>query len=313
MAKDMYQKRRERKENKKQKINNNESLHKTLINWYPGHMAKAKREMKEKINLVDLVFEVIDARMPISSRVLDLDEVVEKKPRILVVTKYDLCDRVKTDLILDKYRELGMKIVPVDLMTGENVSKLVTSCLEEAKILNEKRKVKGMKPRNIRVLVVGAPNVGKSTLINRLVGRKAVQVGNRPGVTKQINWIRIHKEIELLDSPGILWPKLENQEHAFHLACFSSIREEILPLEEVAQFILRKIEKLYPGRLKERYGIKTLDLENNIEDTYRYIAEKRGTLQKGGLPDYDKVYHLILKDLQDGLLGRVTFDDESVF
>lgn len=280
---------------------------KTNINWYPGHMAKTRREIKEKIDLIDIIYEVIDARMPISSKIVDIDDLVKNKPRILIVTKYDLCDQVETDKILDNYKELGYTVIPVDLANGKNVNKIITASETLLKSMNEQRKNKGLKPRNIRALVIGAPNVGKSTLINRLVGKKAVSIGDKPGVTKNLGWIRIHKDIDLLDSPGILWPKLENQYQASILASLSSIKEEILDEQELAIFILKIMNDLYPEKLYERYKLDNIDFEN-VEKTLEKIAIKRGALKKGGIADLQKVYYIIIRDLKEGNFGCVTLD-----
>lgn len=280
---------------------------KTNINWYPGHMAKTRREIKEKIDLIDIVYEVIDARMPISSKIVDIDDLVKNKPRILIVTKYDLCDQVETDKILNNYRNLGYVVIPVDLVNGKNTNKIIIESEKLLNDMNEQRKSKGLKPRNIRALVIGTPNVGKSTLINRLVGKKAVTIGDKPGVTKNLGWIRIHKNIDLLDSPGILWPKLENQYQASILASLSSIKEEILDEQELAIFVLKIMNKLYPDKLLQRYQIENIDFEN-IESVIEKIAIKRGALKKGGLADYQKVYYIIIRDLKEGNFGSVTLD-----
>ncbi|MBQ2639383.1 MAG: ribosome biogenesis GTPase YlqF [Bacilli bacterium] len=279
---------------------------KTNINWYPGHMAKTKREISEKLNLVDIVYEVIDARMPISSKIVDIDNLIKDKPRILIMTKYDLCDKEETNKFIDYYEEKGYKVIPVDLMSGLNVKKIIEESKKVLKEENDKRIFKGLKPRSIRALIIGVPNAGKSTLINRLVGKKSAGVGNKPGFTKSLSWIRINKDIELLDTPGILWPKIENQDNAKTLAALSSIKEEILDNGMIATFILQKLNELYPDRLKERYGIEELD-EDFIE-TYDLIASKRGALTKGGVADYDKVSNIIIKDLKSGYFGNVTFD-----
>lgn len=280
---------------------------KTNINWYPGHMAKTRREIKEKIDLIDIIYEVIDARMPISSKVIDIDELVKNKPRLLIVTKYDLCDIEKTNKILATYKEKGYIVITVDLTSGKNVNQIITESEKLLKEMNEKRKEKGLKPRNIRALVVGSPNVGKSTLINRLVGKKVTSTGDKPGVTKNLGWIRIHKDIDLLDSPGILWPKLENQHQASILASLSSIKEEILISQDLALFILKIMNDLYPNKLKERYKLDNIDFDD-IEKTLGEIAKRRGALQKGGTIDYEKVYNIIIRDLKDGSLGKITLD-----
>ena len=276
---------------------------KTNINWFPGHMAKTKREIGEKLNLIDIVYEVIDARMPISSKIVDIDDLIKDKPKILVVTKYDLCDKEETDKILSIYKDYV--VVPVDLMNG-NVNNLLNETNRIMDTINNERINKGMNKRAARVLIVGVPNVGKSTLINRLVGKKSAGVANTPGFTKNLSWIRVNKDIELLDSPGILWPKIENQESAHILAAFSSIKEDILNIDSIACFILKKLYELYPDRLLDRYGIEELD-EDFIE-AYEIIGKKRGALSKGGIVDYDKVSNIIVKDLKNGYFGKVTFD-----
>lgn len=302
---DMYQKRKMRQE--KKNSNQEEKLTKVGINWYPGHMAKTRREIKEKIDLIDIVFEVVDARMPISSKIVDIDTIIKNKPHILIMTKYDICDKVETDKIIENYKNQGYEVINVDLMSGKNVNKIIDKSKELLQEMNESRKQKGLKPRSIRALIVGSPNVGKSTLINRLVGKKVVSIGDRPGVTKNLGWVRIHKDIDLLDSPGILWPKLENQYQASILASLSSIKEEILDQQEIALFILKIMNQLYPERLKERYGLEEIDW-NNIENTLEKIAAKRGALMKGGIVDYDKVYSIIIRDLKDGNFGNITLD-----
>lgn len=278
---------------------------KTNINWFPGHMAKTKREIGEKLNLIDIVYEVIDARMPLSSKIVDIDELVKDKPRILVVTKYDLCDKVETNKILDWYKESGYYVVSLDLMNG-NCNELINKTKQIMNDINLYRVSKGMKERAARVLIVGAPNVGKSTLINRLVGRKSVGVGNTPGFTKSLSWIRVNKDIELLDSPGILWPKMEDQERAHILAALSSIKEEILNIDQIACFILKKLFELYPDRLNERYGLTELD--DDFIETYEIIGKRRGALSRGGIVDYEKVSNIIVRDLKNGYFGNITLD-----
>ena len=286
--------------------NKKEGVYKIGINWYPGHMAKTRREISEKLNLIDVVYEVIDARMPRSSKIVDIDDLIKNKPRLLIMTKYDLCDKNETNKFIKYYEELGYQVIPVDLMTGTNVSKIIDASEVVLEEENEKRKSKGLKSRNIRALILGIPNAGKSTLINRLVGKKSAGVGNKPGFTKSLSWIRIHKNIDLLDTPGILWPKIEDQEAAHILASFSSIKEEILNEDQIASFILRKLYELYPKALEERYGISELD--DDLIDAYDMIASRRGALTKGGVADYERVSRIILQDFKNGYFGPVTFD-----
>ena len=301
---DMYQKRKIRAEKKNN--DSQKSFSKVPISWYPGHMVKTKREISEKLNLIDIVYEVIDARMPISSKIVDIDDLIKNKKRILVMTKYDLCDKKETDKFIKYYEKKGYAVIPVDLTTGANVKKILEVSRELLKEEQEKRIAKGMRQRSIRALIVGVPNAGKSTLINRLVGRKSAGVGNKPGFTKSLSWIRINKDIELLDSPGILWPKIENQESAHILAALSSIKEEILNQDQIAVFILKKLYELYPELLKERYGITEID--DDLIDTYDLIAKKRGALTKGGVADYEKVSNIIIRDLKNNYFENITLD-----
>lgn len=287
--------------------NSDEKLTKVGINWYPGHMAKTKRLISENINLIDIVYEVIDARIPYSSKIRDIDTILKDKPKILVVTKMDLCDEGETNKFLDKYKKEGYIVVPVDLVSGRNVNEIINKTKELLKPLDEKRIAKGLKKRSYRALIVGIPNVGKSTLINRLVGKKATQVGNKPGVTKNLNWVRINNDIELLDSPGILWPRLDDNEVALNLASMSAIKEEILKLSDISIHILNKLNDHYSDKLKERYNIDSVNKEDYLE-TLDIIGQKRGCLLKGGIVDYDKVYSAIVRDIKDANIKGITFD-----
>lgn len=286
--------------------NEEKEFQKGSINWYPGHMAKTKREIREKINLIDIIYEVIDARMPISSKIKDIDDLIKDKPRILIMTKYDLCDKKETDKFISYYESLGYKVVPVDLANNKNVKEVLNLSESVSKELNDKRKSKGLKPRNLRALIIGIPNVGKSTLINRLVGKKAAGVGNKPGFTKSLSWIRINKDIDLLDSPGILWPKLEDQYEARILAIFSSIKEEILNKEDLALFAIDILTKLYKEKLESRYNIKV----DNITDIeiMEEIAKKRGCVTKGNITDYERVANIILNDIKNNAFKEITLD-----
>ena len=281
------------------------SFSKTSINWYPGHMAKTKREIGEKINLIDIVFEVIDARIPFSSKNNEINKMIGNKPRILVMTKADLCDEEITLKWKNFYEEQGYNVVLVDLIHDKNLNSILDLTNKLSRDVNEKRKAKGLKPRRVRILILGIPNVGKSTLINRLVGKKATNVGNRPGVTKNLEWIRVNENLELLDTPGILWPKLEGENLGLNLASMTAIKEEILNKEEVAIYIINTMLKKYPSQIINRYKLTKLD---DIVEILDEIGMKIGAVKNGEV-DYEKVYTIILKDLREGYLGYVTFDD----
>lgn len=277
---------------------------KTNINWYPGHMAKTKREIKENLQLIDVVYELLDARIPYSSKNKDIDELVKNKPKILIMTKTDLCDLEITKKWQQYYENMGYKVILTDLINNKNIKQIieVTSSLSDN--MNKKRLSLGMKPRKTRVLILGVPNVGKSTLINRLVGKKAAPTGDKPGITKKLNWIRINDKLELLDTPGILEPKLENKEVALNLAALTSIKEEVLDLEQVALHIIDKMLNLYPNTLKTRYNLTNTNTPLII---LNQIAKQKGAIKKGEV-DYEKVYKIILRDLKEGYLGNITFD-----
>lgn len=288
----------------------NEKFPKVRINWYPGHMAKTKRQIKENIDLIDIVYEVIDSRIPASSKNKDIDAMIKNKPRILIMTKYDLCDIENTKKWQKYYESLGYKVVLMDLINKPNLHPILDETTKLLKELNEKRRAKGLKERKARALILGIPNVGKSTLINRLVGKKATNVGNKPGITKTLEWIRINNQIELLDTPGILWPRLDNQTIALNLASMTAIKEEILDSEEVAIYIIKTMFKLYPQNIKERYNLNIDNYdeeETDIVDILDQIGKKIGAI-KNRETDYEKVYTTILKDLREGYLGKITFD-----
>lgn len=275
------------------------------INWYPGHMAKTKREITEKLDLIDIVYEVIDARIPLSSKNKDIDNLIKHKPRILIMTKIDLCDFEETKKWVKYYEALGYQVVPLDLINNPNVEPIFRKTNDLLKELNQKRIEKGLKERKARALILGIPNVGKSTLINRLVGKKATNVGNKPGITKKLEWIRINNQIELLDTPGILWPRLDDQVVAKNLAAMTAIKEEILDQEEIAIYIINTMLAKYPTNIKNRYNLKD---ETDIVDILDKIGLKIGAVRNKET-DYDKVYITILKDLREGNLGKVTFDN----
>jgi len=276
---------------------------KTNINWYPGHMAKTKREIKEKLDLIDVVFEVIDSRMPLSSRIIDLDDLINDKPRIIFATKYDLCDKSVTDKYLNEL-EKKYSVIRCNLKENSNLLKEVINKTESLiKNINEKRLEKGLAKRNYRALVVGVPNAGKSTLINRLAGRNTAKTGNMAGVTKNLTWIKLNKDLELLDTPGILWPKIESKIQALNLASLTSIKEEILDKEEIARYILEFLSNNYPQILLDKFKIEKYD-----DNSFDNIGRKRGCLMKGNVVDYEKVYTLVINDVKEGRIGKVTFD-----
>ena len=301
----MYQKRKMRAENKKE--DNQKSFPSVGINWYPGHMAKTKRQISEMLDLIDVIYEVVDARMPYSSKIKDIDSFTKNKPRILIMTKSDLCDLNETNKWKKYYEDNGYKVILLNLEGNANLKPLFSLTDEVMKDINEKRLAKGQKIRKCRVLIVGIPNVGKSTLINRLVNKKVVVTGNKPGVTKTLSWIRINDKIELLDSPGILWPKLDDYDASYNLASLTAIKEEILPIDKVVIHILKKLNDYYPNILKERYKIDKVDFDE-ITNTLDEIGKKRGCLIKGGEIDYDKVYSIILNDIKNGVIKGITFD-----
>ena len=228
---------------------------KTNINWYPGHMAKAKRLIEEKYSLIDIVYELVDARIPYSSKIKDIDSLLKDKPRILIMTKKDLCDLEVTNKWVKYYEEKGYKVLLINGTDKNEYKKIVDLTHEMMKDLQETRASKGIIKKEIRALVIGIPNVGKSTLINQLAQKKVASTGNMPGVTKSLVWLKTNSDILLLDTPGILWPKFEDQKIALNLASMTAIKSEILPVDEVAIHILNILDKYYPNILKMRYNI----------------------------------------------------------
>lgn len=282
-------------------------VNKSVINWFPGHMAKTKKQISELLPLIDIVYELIDARIPESSRISDIDSITKNKARIIIMTKSDLCDLEETKKWVKKYESEGYKVILANLQDNFDYKEVLVKTNEISEEINKKRQEKGLKPKEIRALVVGIPNVGKSTFINRLAGKKVANVGNRPGVTTNLVWLKTKLNILLLDTPGILWPKFENQEVALNLASFSAIRSEILDVDEVAIHILNKLSKYYPLILKSRYNLETF---NNLEtiEAYETISKKIGAIIKGGEVDYERVSNAILNDIKNELVKNITFD-----
>ena len=291
-------------------MNKEESFPKVSINWYPGHMAKTKRLIKEKYDLIDIVYEVIDSRIPYSSKIKDIDELLKNKPRILIMTKKDLCDLKETLKWKEYYEEQGYFVLMVDLTKNDSINELVTLTHEVMNDVQSKRKEQGMSEKQIRALVVGIPNVGKSTLINRMAGRKAAVVGNNPGVTKNLSWLKTKSNILLLDSPGILWPKLASEEVGLNLASMSAIPRDILPVDRVAVHILNKLNDFYPLFLKQRYNIEKMD-NDELENIYDIIGRKMGAIVSGDKIDYDRVSRTILEDIKNERIKGVTFDRKN--
>ncbi|MGG1311215.1 MULTISPECIES: ribosome biogenesis GTPase YlqF [Cohnella] len=282
------------------------------IQWFPGHMTRAKRQIEEKLKLIDVVFELLDARVPESSRNPMIDEIVGSKPRLLLLNKADLADAEATARWSEHFRALGREVLAIDANTGSGVRDIPGRVKVLLKEKIERQISKGMRPRPARALIVGIPNVGKSTLINRLAGRNAAVTGDRPGVTKGQQWIRTGGDLELLDTPGILWPKFEDPEVGFRLAATGAIKEEILPIEEVACFTLRWLTKAYREALAERYGLTELpeDLPDlaAAAEVLEEIGRRRGCVGSGGRIDYEKASGVLLRDLRSGKLGRITLE-----
>ena len=313
---DMYQKRKIRKENKKN--NTQENSTKSSFNWFPGHMAKTRRQIAEDLKMIDVVVEILDARIPMSSQNPDIRQITQNKKKIIVLNKYDLSDKNKTERWIEYFTQKGQKVVLADSLTGKGVNETVRQIQKVMEEDMQKMADKGRIGRKIRTMIVGIPNVGKSSFINRISKRTTAGVGNKPGVTKQKQWIRINEKIELLDTPGVLWPKFESEEVALHLCFTGSIKEEILDKLEIAYQLTKFLLENYRKKLCERYKLDEKYIENilrqdqpennNIYEIMLEIGKKRGCIMSGGRIDEEKTSRLILDEFKNGKLGKITIE-----
>ncbi|MDC3416413.1 ribosome biogenesis GTPase YlqF [Aquibacillus salsiterrae] len=279
------------------------------IQWFPGHMAKARREVQEKLKLVDFVIELVDARAPIASQNPMLHDVLQEKAKLMVLMKKDLADPVQTEAWINYFAKKGVPAVAVDVQDKQDIQQVITQAKELGKEKLEKLRKKGVRPRPSRAMIVGIPNVGKSTLINRLANKKIAKTGDRPGVTTAQQWIKVKKDFELLDTPGILWPKFEDEQVAYRLAAIGTIKDQLLHLDDIAVFIIGFIKENYPSILQSRY-----ELSNEMTDMleiFESIGKRRGCLESGGRVNMEKTAEVVIRDLRTGRLGRLTMEIPS--
>ena len=283
----------------------------TNLNWYPGHMTKAKRMMQEEIKLVDLVIELVDARIPLSSRNPDIDELGKNKSRIILLNKSDLADEEGNRSWTAYFKKQGVYVMEMNARTGAGIKAMHGLVQSACRVKIARDKKRGIQNRPVRAMVVGIPNVGKSTFINSFAGRACTKTGNKPGVTKGKQWIRLNKSLELLDTPGILWPKFSEQEVGMRLAYIGSMNDEILVIEELALDFIRHIAGRYSHVFEERYKIQypqAFTEEKAAVCVLEEIAESRKCYTKGGEPDYAKAASLLIEDFRSGRLGRITLE-----
>lgn len=275
------------------------------VQWYPGHMTKAKRQMQEDLKLIDLIIELVDARIPLSSRNPDIDELGKNKARLILLNKSDLADERYNEQWSAYFQKKGFYVVKVNAKSGAGLKSIQGAIQEACKAKIERDRRRGIKNRPIRAMVVGIPNVGKSTFINSYAGKACAKTGNKPGVTKGKQWIRLNKTLELLDTPGILWPKFEDQEVGKRLAFIGSIKDEILNLEELSLELLDYIRTNYPGLLNTRYGIEE---EGTPVSLLEAVADKRKCLIRGQEIDYAKAAGIVMEEFRNGKIGRITLE-----
>ena len=278
------------------------------IQWFPGHMTKAKRMMESQIKLVDVVVEMLDARIPRSSTNPMLIDVLGNKPKVIALNKTDMADNAKTELWMQKLKNSGLPVCKVDCATGKGVKQLISMIQVAAKPVLEKWLKKGVRNRPVRVMIVGIPNVGKSTLINRLVGRNKVVAADKPGVTRGQQWITIAKGLELLDTPGVLWPKFEDPEVGFCLAVTGAIKEDVFDREQATELLIERLMNRYPEDLKSKYAVQ-FEISDDVRAVLAKIATSRGCIKAGGVLDLDRVIQTVLRDFRSGRLGRFTLDE----
>ena len=300
------------------KEKNEKSYHKININWYPGHMAKTKRQIIEDLKLIDIVVEILDARIPVSSRNPDIEQYTKNKDKLIILNKYDLADEKQNKLWINYFKELNIEAVLVNSNSGEGINDAIKKIEEIYEINSHKYNNKGRIGKAIRVMIIGIPNVGKSSFINRITRKTSAQVGNRPGVTRQKQWVRINNNIELLDTPGVLWPKFENEEVALNLAFTGTIKDDVLETIEVGFNLLKVLVNKYRDMLVARYKIEEqeiqsilkLDIEENekILEIMNLIGKKRGVLKSGGEIDLEKTAKIILDDYRSGKIGKITLE-----
>ena len=294
------------------------SYHKININWYPGHMVKTKRQILEDLKLVDIVVELLDARIPVSSQNPDIKEIVGNKKRIVLLNKCDLADAKESQKWVKDFASKGVKAVLTDSNSGAGVQELIRVVKEMAREdLNEIAK-KGRVGKSVRIMILGIPNVGKSSLINRISKKTSAGVGNKPGFTKQKQWIRVSDEIELLDTPGILWPKFESEEVGLHLSVTGTIKDEILEKTEIAFYLVKWLLANKEEALLQRYKMSkeeirqikenTPNVNEQIVEVIDQIAKKRGAILSGGYTDEERVANIIIDDFRTGKMGRITIE-----